>query len=156
LAEKLRSISVKVPPGIDNSFQLRLRGQGETPPRGGSPGDLYVVIHLAPHPYFKRRGDDLLYNLTVNFPQAALGSEVSVPTLDGNTSIKVRPGTQPGETIRLKGKGMPRFRAYGRGDLLVRVDVSVPERLTQKQKALLEELANDLDGNARKERKSRF
>jgi len=157
LAEKLRSISIKVPPGIDNGFQLRLRGQGETPPRGGSPGDLYVVIHLAPHPYFKRRGDDLLYSLTVSFPQAALGSEVSVPTLDGNANVKVRSGTQPGEIIKLKGKGMPRFKAYGRGDLLVRVDVSIPEKLTQKQKTLLEQLASELDGTVQqKERRSRF
>jgi molecular chaperone DnaJ len=100
---------------------------------------------VAPHQYFKRGGDDLLYNLTIGFPQAALGTEVQVPTLEGNTTVKIRPGTQPGEIFKLRGKGMPRFRAYGNGDLLVRVRVTVPERLTQQQKALLEALAKESD-----------
>jgi molecular chaperone DnaJ len=108
---------------------------------------LYVVIHVEPHRYFKRDGDDLLYSLTIGFPQAALGAEVSIPTLEGNTDLKIRAGTQPGEIIKLKGKGMPRFRGYGRGDLLVRVDVAVPEKLTSQQRSLLEELAKEFDQN---------
>jgi molecular chaperone DnaJ len=147
LARKQRTITVRVPAGIDEGYELRLRGEGEAPANGGPSGDLYVMIHIAPHQYFKRDGDDLLHNLTIGFPKVALGAEVSVPTLEGDASLKIRAGTQPGEIIRLRGKGMPKFRGYGKGDLLVRVDVSVPEKLTQKQRALLEELAKELDQN---------
>ena len=114
-----------------------------------SPGDLYVLIHVAPHPFFKRDEDNLLYDLKIGFPQAALGARVSVPTFDGNVDVDVHEGTQPGEVIRLKGRGMPKFRAYGRGDLLLRIDVTVPEKLTQNQKALLEELAKEFDQTVR-------
>lgn len=143
LAEKDRKITVKVPAGIGDGYQLRLRGEGEMPREGNIPGDLYVLIHIKPHQYFKRVGDNLLYNLEMGFPQAALGTKVSVPTLDGNTDVKIPRGTQPGEIVKLKGKGMPRLRRYGRGDLLVRVDISVPRKLTKRQKTLLEELAKE-------------
>lgn len=149
LASRERKITVKIPPGIDEGYQLRLQGEGETPPGEGSPGDLYVLIHITPHRYFKRGGDDLLYNLTIGFPQAALGTEISVPTLEGPTNIKIRPGTQPGELIKLRGKGMPRFRRYGKGDLLIRVDIAVPEKLTERQKMLLEQLASEFDESVR-------
>jgi molecular chaperone DnaJ len=147
LVKRERKITVKIPVGIDEGYEIRLQGQGETPPDGGTAGDLYVLIHLTPHPYFRRDGDNLLYDLKLGYPQAALGTEVSVPTLEGNTIMKIHSGTQPGEIIKLKGKGMPRLRGYGKGDLLVRVDVGVPEKLTQKQKALLEELAKEFDQN---------
>ena len=98
LTRKERSITVKVPPGIDEGFQLRLQGQGEMSPESDSPGDLYVLIHVAPHPYFKRDEDDLLYNLKIGFPQAALGARVSVPTFDGTVDVDVREGTQPGRS----------------------------------------------------------
>jgi molecular chaperone DnaJ len=157
LTEKERQISVRIPAGIDDGYQLRLHGEGETPPGRGSPGDLYVVIHVAPHEYFMRDGDDLMYDLILGFPQAALGAEVSVPTLEGNTNLKIHPGTQPRETVKLKGKGMPRFRGYGRGDLLVRVNIAVPDKLTPHQKTLLEELAKEFEQNVRvKGRKLRF
>jgi molecular chaperone DnaJ len=149
LARRERKITVKIPPGIDEGYQLRLQGEGETPSDGGHPGDLYVSIHIASHPYFERDEDDLLYNLTIGFPQAALGAEVSIPTLDGNTTVKIRSGTQPGETMRLRSRGMPRFRGYGKGDLLVRVNIAVPEKLTQRQKNLLEELAKEFDQNVK-------
>lgn len=110
-----------------------------------SPGDLYVIIHIAPHRYFKRDEDDLLYRLTIGFPQAALGTEVSVPTLEGTTTLSIPSGTQPGQIIRLRGKGMPRFRGYGRGDMLARVDVQVPDKLSAQQRALLEQLAKEFD-----------
>jgi molecular chaperone DnaJ len=139
-----RRITVKIPAGIDNGYQLRLHGQGETPPRGGAPGDLYVLIRLAPHKYFDRENDDLLYYLDVTYPQAALGAEVQVPTLDGETTLKINPGTQPGEILKLRGKGMPRLRGYGRGDLLVKVNIMVPGKLSAKQRALLEQLAAEL------------
>jgi molecular chaperone DnaJ len=139
-----RKITVKIPPGIDDGYQLRLHGEGETPRHGGPPGDLYVLIHVTPHQYFRREDDDLLYDLDVSYPQAALGAEVTVPTLDGKSTLKIPPGTQAGQTVRLRGKGMPRLRGYGRGDLLVRVIVPVPEKLTSKQRELLEQLAAEL------------
>jgi molecular chaperone DnaJ len=145
LVKKRRKISVKIPVGIDEGYQLRLRGEGEMAPNGGEAGDLYVLVHIAQHELFIREGDNLWYVLMVSYPQAALGAEVSVPTLDGPTTVQIRPGTQAGETIRLKGKGMPRFRGYGKGDLLVRVGISVPEKLTSKQRELLEQLAEEFD-----------
>jgi molecular chaperone DnaJ len=155
LAKKRRRISVKVPSGIDEGYQLRLRGEGEMAPNGGEPGDLYVLVHIAPHNLFMREGDDLWHVLIIGYPQAALGAEVLVPTLDGQETLKIKPGTQAGETIRLRGKGMPRFRGYGKGDLLVRVGISVPERLTAKQRELLEQLAEESDQEV-KHKKSRF
>jgi molecular chaperone DnaJ len=149
LVKKRRKISVKIPVGIDEGYQLRLRGEGEMAPNGGEAGDLYVLVHIAQHELFMREGDDLWHVLMISYPQAALGTEVSVPTLDGPTTVQIRPGTQAGETIRLKGKGMPRFRGYGKGDLLVRVGISVPEKLTSKQRALLEQLAEEFDQDVR-------
>jgi molecular chaperone DnaJ len=109
------------------------------------PGDLYVMIHIRPHQYFRRDEDNLIYNLTIGFPQATLGTEVSIPTLDGNTTIPIKPGTRPGEIVKLRGKGMPRFRGYGRGDMLVRIDIAVPDKLTQQQRNLLEQLAKEFE-----------
>jgi molecular chaperone DnaJ len=155
LVKKRRKISVKIPVGIDEGYQLRLRGEGEMAPNGGEAGDLYVLVHIAQHELFMREGDDLWHVLIIGYPQAALGAEVSVPTLDGSTTVKIRPGTQAGETIRLKGKGMPRFRGYGKGALLVRVGISVPEKLTPKQRDLLEQLAEEFNQDV-KSKKSRY
>lgn len=155
VVKKRRKISVKIPAGIDEGYQLRLRGEGEMAPNGGEPGDLYVLVHVAPHKLFMREGDDLWYVLTIGYPQAALGAEVTVPTLDGPATVHIRPGTQPGEVIRLRGKGMPRFRGYGRGDLLVRIGIAVPEKLTPRQRALLEQLAEEFNQEV-KPKKSRF
>jgi len=149
IVRRNRRITVKIPPGIDDGYQLRLHGEGETPSDDGYSGDLYVLIHIKPHQLFQRDGDDLLYDLMIGFPQAALGAEVSVPTIDGDATVKIQAGTQQGEIIRLKGKGMPRFRGYGRGDLLTRVHILVPEKLTQQQKALLEQLAKEFDQNVK-------
>jgi molecular chaperone DnaJ len=147
LVRKRRKISVRIPAGIDEGYQLRLRGEGEMASNGGEAGDLYVVVHVKPHQQFMREGDDLWYVAVITFPQAALGAEISVPTIDGETTIKIHPGTQAGEVITLRGKGMPRFRAYGRGDLLVRIGVSVPERLTSQQRALIEQLAKEFSSD---------
>ena len=155
LVKKRRKISVKVPAGIDEGYQLRLRGEGGVAANGGESGDLYVLVHIVPHKLFMREGDDLWYVLMIGYPQAALGAEVSVPTLDGQATVKIKQGTQAGEVIRLRGKGMPRFRGYGKGDLLVRVGVSVPEKLTKKQRALLEQLAEEL-GQDVKHKKGMF
>jgi molecular chaperone DnaJ len=157
LVKQRRKITVNVPVGIDEGYQLRLRGEGEMAPNGGSPGDLYVLVHIVPNELFAREGDDLLHVLMIGYPQAVLGAEVSVPTLEGPTTVRIHPGTQFGEVIRLKGKGMPRFRGYGKGDLLVRVGISVPEKLTQQQRALFEQLAKEFNQDAQpKGRKFRF
>jgi molecular chaperone DnaJ len=153
IVRRRRKITVKVPKGIDEGYQLRLRGEGEMAANNGEPGDLYVVVHVKQDPQFMREGDDLWHVAIINYPQAALGAEISIPTLDGTTDIKIRPGTQPGETITLRGKGMPRFRGYGRGDLFVRVGISVPEKLTSQQRALLEQLAREFNTDVQKNRK---
>jgi molecular chaperone DnaJ len=156
LARRRRKITVKVPMGIDEGTQLRLRGEGEMTANGGEAGDLYVVVHVKQNPQFMREGDDLWHIAFINYPQAALGAEISIPTLDGPTIIKIHPGTQPGETVTLRGKGMPRFRGYGRGDLLVRIGISVPEKLTSSQKTLLEQLAKELGTDVSKSHKFRL
>ena len=147
---KRRKITVKIPAGIDEGNQLRLRGEGEMASEDGEPGDLYVVIHVKPNPQFLREGDDLWHLAMITYPQAALGAEISVPTLEGPTTVKIHSGTQVGEVITLKGKGMPRFRAYGRGDLIVRIGISVPEKLTSQQRTLLEQLAKEYDSEVAK------
>ena len=157
LVKKRRRISVKIPAGIDEGNQLRLRGEGETAHDVEEPGDLYVIVHISPNELFVREGDDLLHVLMIGYPLAALGGEVSVPTMEGPTTIRIHPGTQPGELIRLKGKGMPHFRGYGKGDLLVRIGISVPEKLTSQQRMLLEQLSKELNQDVQsKSRKFRF
>ena len=155
LVKKRRRITVKIPVGIDDGYQLRLRGEGEMAPNGDEPGDLYVQMHVLPNALFMREGDDLLHVLIISYPQAALGGDVSVPTLEGPTTLRIRPGTQAGETLRLKGKGMPHFRGYGKGDLLIRIGISVPEKLTSQQRALLEQLGREL-GEAGNPKSHRF
>lgn len=156
LVRKRRTITVKIPPGVDEGHQRRLRGEGEAAPNGGETGDLYVIIHVKQNPQFVREGDDLWHITMINYPQAALGSEITVPTLDGPTTIKVHAGTQVGEVITLKGKGMPRFRGYGRGDLNIRVGISVPEKLTASQKTLLEQLGKEFGTDVGKGHKFRL
>ncbi|RLI44884.1 molecular chaperone DnaJ [Candidatus Bathyarchaeota archaeon] len=155
LVRKRRQISVKIPKGIDEGYQLRLKGQGEMVANGGIPGDLYVIVHITPHKSFTRDGDDLWHVLIIGYPQAVLGTEVSVPTLEGATNIKMDAGIQIGDTIRIRGKGMPRFRGYGKGDLLVRVGVSIPKRISKNEREILEQLAKET-GQEVKHKKSRF
>ncbi len=145
-----RTVPVKIPAGVDDGNQLRLRGEGNAGTRGGPSGDLLVVISVREHDYFDREGDNIIYELPVNFAQAALGTEVEVPTLEGNAPLKVPAGCQAGTVIRLKGKGMPHLNGRGRGDQLVTVDVVTPESLNREQRRLFEELADSLDGNKKK------
>ncbi len=156
VVRKRRKITVKIPMGIDEGFQLRLRGEGEMAPNNGETGDLYVIVHVKPSMQFAREGDDLWHVAIISFPQAALGAEITIPTLEGPTTVRVRAGTQVGDVITLRGKGMPRFRGYGRGDLFVRVGIAVPEKLTASQKALLEQLAKELGTDVSKNRKFHF
>lgn len=135
-----RQITVKIPPGVDTGLQLRLRGEGEPGEQGGPPGDLFVVIHVKEHDFFKREGDHLLCEIPISFVQAALGDAITIPVLGkkGGNDLGIPKGTQPGDILTLPGCGMPSPRSKRRGDLLVRVDVTIPKKLNQKQKELLE------------------
>ena len=142
--KRQRSISVKIPAGVDDDSQIRLSGEGEGGTRGGSPGNLYITLSVRPHQFFIRDNDNILYELPINFAQAALGAEVEIPTLDGKTKLKVPAGSQTGEVFRLKGQGIPHLRRSGRGDQLIILSVVTPEKLTKRQRQLLEELAGSL------------
>lgn len=136
------SIEVKIPAGVEDGTRLRLVGQGEAGENGSSPGDLYVVVRVREDPFFERRGDDVFCQVPVAFSQAALGSEIEVPSLSGRTSrMKIPAGTQPGQVFRLRGMGFPSIHGYGRGDQLVEIVVEVPKKLTAEQERLLAELA---------------
>ncbi|MET0920268.1 MAG: J domain-containing protein [Acidimicrobiia bacterium] len=136
-----RAIDVEVPAGVDDGQRLRLAGRGPAAPRGGVAGDLYVTLQVAPDPRFERLGEDLLHVRRISFAQAALGCHLDVETLEEPEELIVAPGTQPGHVFRLKGRGVPALRGRGRGDLLVRVDVDVPARLTGEEDALLRQWA---------------
>jgi len=144
--DRTSKITLRIPAGVDTGSRLRSAGNGEAGWRGGPPGDLYVIIHVRAHEIFQRDADDLLCEVPVSFVQAALGAEIDVPTLDGKTSVKIPPGTQPGTMFRLKGKGIKNIQGYGYGDLHVRVTVEVPTQLTAAQKAKLEEFAQLCNG----------
>ncbi|MDQ3870186.1 MAG: molecular chaperone DnaJ [Chloroflexota bacterium] len=140
--ERKRTLRVTIPAGIDDGHQIRLSSEGEVGPRGGAAGNLYVVVHVDPHSTLRREDTELFYELEVSVTQAALGARVSVPTADGEETIEIKPGTQPGTEIRLRGRGVPHLRRPGvRGDLHVLVDVRVPTRLSRRQRELLEALA---------------
>ncbi|MGH8012066.1 MAG: molecular chaperone DnaJ [Candidatus Binataceae bacterium] len=136
------SLSVKIPPGVDNGSRLKLRGEGEAGFGGGPNGDLYVVVHVREHPLFVRQDNDVVIEVPVSFPQASLGAEIEVPTLEGKIKLKIPAGTQSGKLLRLKGKGFVDLHGYGRGDQLVRIVVETPRRLSSRQRELLEEFAH--------------
>lgn len=136
-----KSIDVEVPAGVDDGQRLRLAGRGPAAPRGGVAGDLYVTVRVAPDPRFERQGDDLLHVRRIAFTQAALGTHLDVETLEGIEELIVTPGTQPGHVFRLKGRGVHALRGRGRGDLLVRIDVEVPSRLSAEEDELVRSLA---------------
>ncbi len=142
IEEARRKLDVKIPPGIDEGMFLTLRGQGDAGLYGGQPGDLYVGVTIKQHPYILRKGADTIYEAEVNVAQAALGADITVPVIGGEEKIKIPAGTQSGDILRLKGKGMP--SRYGRGDHLVHVKVKVPSKLSKRQRELMEELAKEL------------
>lgn len=137
---RTRVVTVKIPAGADSGLRLRLAGQGDAGERGGPPGDLYVVVFVKPHSIFQRQGDDLIVDKVISFPLAALGGVTRIPTLEGEMDLEIPSGTQPGSVLRQRGKGMPRLRQKGRGDLLVRINVRVPTRLSPREKEILKEL----------------
>jgi len=137
-----RRIRIRIPAGVESGNYLTLRGEGNVGPRGGPPGDLLVVIEVEEHATFRRHGEDVVMELPVSFPQAALGAVVEVPTLEGTTELPIPAGTQPGEVLRVAGMGVPPVGGGPRGDQLVQIDVWVPERLTDEERAHLEALAD--------------
>jgi molecular chaperone DnaJ len=142
--EQLRKLTVKIPAGIASGQRLRLSGEGEAGALGGPAGDLYVVIHVEEHPFFRRDGNDLSCEIPVNFTTLALGGEIQVPSIDGEgmtESVKIPEGTATGSVFRLRGKGMKDVGGRGRGDLLVTVQAITPRKLTREQRKLLEQLA---------------
>ena len=141
LARVQSRIKVRLPAGIETGMQLRSAGHGNAGPRGGPHGDLYVVVHVKQHDIFVRRGDDLLCDVPIAFPVAALGGQVDVPTINGHAKLSIPAGTQSGTVFRMRGKGVPNVEGYGRGDQHVRVIVEVPARLNSEQRKKLQEFA---------------
>lgn len=141
--QRRRRLSLKIPAGVETGSRLRLRGEGEEGENGGPPGDLYIVIHVEPHPFFERRGNDIFCQIPISFAHAALGYEIEVPTLQGTQTLTLPPGTQSGEIFYLKGEGIPGLRGNGRGDQIVQVFVKVPTKLTKRQTELLREFARE-------------
>ena len=137
--------AVKIPAGIDDGGTIRISGKGESPGLGGTPGDLYVVVHVQPDSRFERRGDDIFPDIHVSYSRVALGSTVDVDTVDGKKKLVIPAGTQPHQQIRLRGLGMPQVGRSGRGDHYVRVIVDVPKKVGRKAKKLLEELAGEIE-----------
>ncbi len=141
---KDRKLTVRVPPGIATGQRLRLTGEGESGGPGGPSGDLYVVIHVQEHAFFRRDGNDLYCEVPLNFSTVALGGDIRIPTLEGEEPFKVPEGTGSGQMFRLRGRGMPDVTGRGRGDLFVTMKVITPKKLTREQKKLLEQLASSL------------
>ena len=141
---KERKITVRIPAGIATGQRLRLTGEGEAGPAGGPAGDLYVVIHVQEHAFFRRDGNDLYCEIPVNFPTVALGGKITIPTLDGDEPYTVPEGTEAGTTFRLKGRGLPDVSGRGHGDLYVTIRVVTPKKVSREQKKLLEQLAATL------------
>jgi molecular chaperone DnaJ len=136
-----RKLSVRVPAGVDDGSRIRITGNGEAGIRGGPAGDLYVYLSIAPHPLFKRDGLDTYVDVPISFPQAALGAQIDVPSLEGELSLNIHSGTQSGTTFRMRGHGMPSVRGTSRGDHVVTVHVIVPSKVNKRQRELLEEYA---------------
>ena len=138
------TINVTVPAGIEDHMRIRYQGEGDAGRFGGPSGDLYIVVSVEAHPFFEREGNDLHYVLPVSFPQATLGTELMIPTLEGETKLKIPEGTQSGTEFRLRNKGVPYLNDHGRGDLIVQVVAQVPKKLTKAQKELMRELSETL------------
>ena len=151
-----KRVEVKVPAGIDDDQSMRLTGLGDAGLNGGPSGDLHVYVNVRPHPIFERRGDDVWCEMPITFSQAALGAEVTVPTIDGRVSYQVREGTQPGDVFKLKGKGIPHINGRGRGDQYVKVMVEIPKKLTRAQRDALAAFEQSLKDDNYEQRKGFF
>lgn len=147
---KTRTMHVKIPSGVSDGQRIRLKGKGQPGQRGGPPGDLYVVVHVTRHPVFGRKGDNLTLTVPVTFPEAALGTELKVPTLDGSVTLRVPPGTPSGRTLRVRGKGVARADTTA-GDLLVTIEVVVPQKLNDAAREALAAYAAAMPENPRQD-----
>jgi molecular chaperone DnaJ len=136
------TIVVNIPAGVGEGIQLTMSGKGNAAERGGIAGDLLILIEEEKHPHLQRDGNNLLYDLYVNFVDASLGYTTEIPTLDGKAKIKIDPGTQGGKVLRLKGKGLPSLNHHGRGDILVNINVWTPQHISGEEKKMLEQLRN--------------
>ncbi len=154
LERRTRKLLVRIPAGVDSGSQIRLAGEGQPGAYGGPNGNLYIEVQVKPHPFFQRRGDTVLLNLSINIAQAVLGAEVDVPTVDGTTRLAIPAGTQPGKVFPLKGKGVPHTRSNGRGDQLIVINVDIPTRLSSEQRKLFEQLATTLGSEPHPQEKS--
>jgi molecular chaperone DnaJ len=149
-----RTVDAKVPAGVEDGTRIRFTGYGEGGLHGGPPGDLYVVLHVKEHPFFEREGNDLHCVIPVSFAQAALGAEISIPTLEGEHVLKMPEGTQSGTTLRIRGKGVPVLNGHGKGDLFVEVRVQTPSKLNKRQRELLLELEATIKVENRPQRRT--
>ena len=156
LERKTRKKVVSIPPGVDEGNQIRLAGEGQPGMNGGPNGNLYLLISVRRHQYFKRRENDILLDLDINIAQAVLGAEVSVPTVDGPDLLRIPPSTQPGKVLRIRGKGVPHLRSSGRGDQLIVINIAIPKTLTTEQRNLFEQLAKSLGSEVRPQERSFF
>src|SRR5688500_7302370 len=147
ITTQTRTITVRIPAGVEDGQRIRLAGKGAAGRRGGPAGDLFVVVHVAEHELFGRKGEDLTLTVPITFAEASLGAELTVPTLDGSVTLKVPPGTASGRTLRVRGRGVP--GKGRRGDLLVTLDVAVPVRLTPAQRKVIETLSEEMDEDPR-------
>jgi molecular chaperone DnaJ len=148
--------SIEIPAGVDDGTQIRLHSEGEPGVNGGPQGNLYVVIHVKPHKYFRRQKNDILLDLSINIAQATLGAEVMIPTLDGDDPLTIPSGTQSGKILRLRNKGVPHLRKNGRGDQLVIISVEIPRKLSKEQRKILEDLAETLGTEVHPQERSFF
>jgi molecular chaperone DnaJ len=146
-------VKVNIPPGVEEGNYLPVRGKGNAGRKGGRPGDLIVIIQEKEHEHLRRNGDDVVYELTISYPEAALGATKEVPAIGENEKVKIEPGTQPGTVIRLRNKGIPHLNSDGRGDELVYVNVYVPKSLSSDEKQLIKELAGRKNINPSEEKK---
>src|SRR6202043_1426805 len=144
LQAKKHSIRVKVPAGVEQDTRIRYQGEGEAGTFGGPAGDLYVVLNVKAHKFFERDGDDLHCAIPISFPQAALGTDLEIQTLEGPATIKVPEGTQSGREFKLRGKGVPHLNEHGKGDLIVEIRVATPGKLTKMQRELLKQLSETM------------
>jgi molecular chaperone DnaJ len=154
VARRTEKFNVTLPPGVEDGATRTKQGFGEAPGPGVTPGDLVILVRIAEHALFRRDGADLHCTVPISFPQAALGAKVDVPTLEGKVSMRIPAGTQSGQELRLRSKGMPKFGGYGRGDQIVSVQVEVPTALTEEQKRLVEQLAESFGGDVHPQQKS--
>ncbi len=148
---QVKPVTVKIPPGVADGSKLRFPGKGEAGSHGGPRGDLYIIVNVGRHPYYKRKGADVLLDVPITFAEASLGARIEVPTVQGRVKLKIPAGTQSGKVFKLKGKGAPRLKGSGAGDMLVKVHIVVPQRLSKPAKDALETFADVLDEDPRKD-----